>query len=176
MPFSHWHFSSQLYVLREGRIPESYLQTNQLPANVLVLGSSILSTIIAIIAMGFQAALNNSAPHRDTLQTWTCRWRNVSGQGVPREFDTLCHETVSSTPAILSASNRHANMFFLSAFRILHHNPKLHHPTPTPRSSFLRPHCKKCQFSSKEAIAIETRRGEGPRTCAETTSVFRHQE
>lgn len=46
-----------------------------------------------MIALAFQATLNHQSPRRDTLQTWTCKWKNVPGEGVPRSFDTLCHET-----------------------------------------------------------------------------------
>lgn len=63
-----------------------------LPANLIVLASSSLSTVISILAVSFSAVLNNRGP-RDTLQSWTCRWRDLSEQGVPRQFDTLCHET-----------------------------------------------------------------------------------
>ncbi|KAF7194440.1 hypothetical protein HII31_04245 [Pseudocercospora fuligena] len=66
--------------------------TSALPANLLVFASSLLSTILAIIAMSFSAALNNGS-ESDTLQTWTCMWRDVADENVPRQFDTLCHET-----------------------------------------------------------------------------------
>lgn len=69
----------------------------QLPTNTILLASSLSSTILSIIALALQATLNHQSPQRDTLQTWTCMWKNVQGEGVPQSFDTLCHETVSST-------------------------------------------------------------------------------
>ncbi|KXT14125.1 hypothetical protein AC579_85 [Pseudocercospora musae] len=63
-----------------------------LPANLLVFASSLLSTILAIIAVAFPATVNNGS-ESDTLQTWTCMWRHVEDENVPRQFDTLCHET-----------------------------------------------------------------------------------
>lgn len=70
----------------------------QLPTtNTILLASSVSSTILSIIALALQATLNHQSPQRDTLQTWTCMWKNVQGEGVPQSFDTLCHETVSST-------------------------------------------------------------------------------
>lgn len=69
----------------------------QLPTNTILLASSVSSTILSITALALQATLNHQSPHRDTLQTWTCMWKNVQGEGVPQSFDTLCHETVSST-------------------------------------------------------------------------------
>ncbi|EME85685.1 uncharacterized protein MYCFIDRAFT_210300 [Pseudocercospora fijiensis CIRAD86] len=63
-----------------------------LPANLLVFATSLLSTILAIIAIAFSASLNNGS-ESDTLQTWTCMWRDVANENVPRQFDTLCHET-----------------------------------------------------------------------------------
>lgn len=69
----------------------------QLPTNAILLASSLSSTLLSIIALALQATLNHQSPQRDTLQTWTCMWKNVQGEGVPQSFDTLCHETVSST-------------------------------------------------------------------------------
>lgn len=68
----------------------------QLPTNTILLASSLSSTILSIIALALQATLNHQSPQRDTLQTWTCMWKNVQGEGVPQSFDTLCHETVST--------------------------------------------------------------------------------
>lgn len=33
-------------------------------------------------------------------------WKNVQGEGVPQSFDTLCHETVSSTFNLTSQSKK----------------------------------------------------------------------
>ncbi|KAL9534338.1 hypothetical protein SMMN14_02810 [Sphaerulina musiva] len=65
----------------------------QLPTNTILLASSLSSTLLSIIALALQATLNHQSPQRDTLQTWTCMWKNVQGEGVPQSFDTLCHET-----------------------------------------------------------------------------------
>lgn len=73
----------------------SILTQLQLPTNTILLASSLSSTILSIIALALQATLNHQSPQRDTLQTWTCMWKNVQGEGVPQSFDTLCHETVS---------------------------------------------------------------------------------
>lgn len=78
----------------------------QLPTNTILLASSTSSTILSIIALALQAALNHQSPQRDTLQTWTCMWKNVQGEGVPQSFDTLCHETVSSTLVTFTSQNQ----------------------------------------------------------------------
>lgn len=71
-------------------------QLQHVPTNTILLASSLSSTLLSIIALALQATLNHQSPQRDTLQTWTCMWKNVQGEGVPQSFDTLCHETVSS--------------------------------------------------------------------------------
>ncbi|KAK5733354.1 hypothetical protein LTR17_009726 [Elasticomyces elasticus] len=66
-----------------------------LPANIIVLAASLLSTICSLVAVIFPTLLNQHAPTRDTLQTWTCRWSNTSidlGRG-PSGFNALCQET-----------------------------------------------------------------------------------
>lgn len=72
----------------------------QLPANLIVLASSLLSTIVSLIAIIFSSVVNNRSgfSSKDTLQSWTCRWRSLHNAGleaVPQDYDTLCHETVS---------------------------------------------------------------------------------
>ncbi|KAK3670998.1 hypothetical protein LTR78_009115 [Recurvomyces mirabilis] len=72
------------------------LFVKKLPANVIVLATSILSVVCSLIAIIFPTIVNGQAPGRDTLQTWTCRWSSTSinrGQGPPSGFDTICHET-----------------------------------------------------------------------------------
>ncbi|RMX77179.1 hypothetical protein D0869_10073 [Hortaea werneckii] len=72
----------------------------KLPTTLLLLASSSLSTICALVAIAFPATLNAHAPRRDTLRSWTCRWSNTlvtQGQGPPAQFDTLCKETVRTT-------------------------------------------------------------------------------
>lgn len=78
----------------------------QLPTTTILLASSVSSTILSIIALALQATLNHQSPQRDTLQTWTCMWKNVQGEGVPQSFDTLCHETVSSTLVTLRPNQK----------------------------------------------------------------------
>lgn len=84
-------------LLHHHHSPSKVLTRLQLPTNAILLASSLSSTILSIIALALQATLNHQSPQRDTLQTWTCMWKNVQGEGVPQSFDTLCHETVSST-------------------------------------------------------------------------------
>nr|OQO19759.1 hypothetical protein B0A51_13252 [Rachicladosporium sp. CCFEE 5018] len=69
-----------------------------MPASFTVLLSSVLSSILALVALIMPSLLNNKAPRRDTLQTWTCSWYDkstFSGQQPPAQFSTLCHQTVS---------------------------------------------------------------------------------
>lgn len=73
------------------------LTAHQLPANLIIFTTTILSTTISIIALAFSSYLNSSSS-KATLQSWTCMWRDVSNESVPRQFDTLCHETVASSP------------------------------------------------------------------------------
>lgn len=70
-----------------------FLTPCQLPANLIIFTTTILSTTISIIALAFTSYLNSSSS-KPTLQSWTCMWRDVSNESVPRQFDTLCHETV----------------------------------------------------------------------------------
>lgn len=71
----------------------------QLPANGLVVGSALLSTIISILSVVFTTILNWRAPHKDTLKTWTCRWtyvpKHLNSLGPPDMFNGLCQKTVS---------------------------------------------------------------------------------
>jgi hypothetical protein len=73
------------------------MRYGQLPASFMILISSLLSTALALIAIIFPTLLNNKAPRRDTLQTWTCQWSNTStfsGQQAPSQFGTMCQQTV----------------------------------------------------------------------------------
>ncbi|TKA69343.1 hypothetical protein B0A55_08158 [Friedmanniomyces simplex] len=75
------------------------LFVHALPANLLILASSLLSTVCSLTAVIFPTLLNQHAPGRDTLQTWTCRWNRTTldrGRG-PSGFRTLCHETRFAT-------------------------------------------------------------------------------
>lgn len=70
----------------------------QLPANGIVLVSSLLSTLVAVVAIALPATLNDRAPTTDTLKTWTCRWSNTyvtTGNPAPIAFQGLCTNTVS---------------------------------------------------------------------------------
>lgn len=74
------------------------LFASSLPANLIVLASSLLSTIVSLIAIIFSSVVNNRSgfSSKDTLQSWTCRWRSLHNAGleaVPQDYDTLCHET-----------------------------------------------------------------------------------
>ena len=71
---------------------------SQFPANIVVLVCAFCSSVIALLAVVFPAVLDNNAPAKDTLQTWTCRWSDTAvnrGDGPPDQFSTICHETVS---------------------------------------------------------------------------------
>ncbi|KAF2764062.1 hypothetical protein EJ03DRAFT_42111 [Teratosphaeria nubilosa] len=71
------------------------LFTAALPRNVVVLFASLLSLACSIIAIAFTTVINQQAPTRDTLQTWTCRWNRVDISGIhgPSGFGAICHET-----------------------------------------------------------------------------------
>lgn len=81
-------------------------QFQHVPTTTILLASSLSSTLLSITALALQATLNHQSPHRDTLQTWTCMWKNVQGEGVPQSFDTLCHETVSTIVPYLTSQNQ----------------------------------------------------------------------
>lgn len=90
-----------------------------------------------IVAISFSAVLNNRSPHKDTLQTWTCRWmdRDVTiGRSAPDGFHSLCHETVSVPFDILV-------IYLLTrcpALCVLHHNPASCHSSRPFRARSLR--------------------------------------
>lgn len=87
----HHHSQSKVLTIFFSPLPQF-----QLPTTTILLASSLSSTLLSITALALQATLNHQSPQRDTLQTWTCMWKNVQGEGVPQSFDTLCHETVSN--------------------------------------------------------------------------------
>ncbi|KAH9819810.1 hypothetical protein Tdes44962_MAKER00799 [Teratosphaeria destructans] len=69
--------------------------TVALPRNVVILSASLLSLACSIIAIAFTTVINQQAPTRDTLQTWTCRWNRVDVSGIygPSGFGAICDET-----------------------------------------------------------------------------------
>lgn len=139
----------------------------QLPTNTILLASSLSSTLLSIIALALQATLNHQSPQRDTLQTWTCMWKNVQGEGVPQSFDTLCHETVSST-FNLTSQNRHKTFLqdnhdkktdilnLLIALCILHDYSELSHPAQPSRAGWLCSDGEKCYFGAQEEVGDST--------------------
>ena len=73
------------------------LTSLKLPANIIVLFSSFLSTLASVIAVAFTTIINHRAPETDTLKTWTCRWSERAvdiGHQQPDQFHSLCRETV----------------------------------------------------------------------------------
>lgn len=55
-----------------------------------------LTAFLALFAIIFPAVVNNAAPGRDTMQTWTCRWSSSSlSPDTPGNFGPLCRESVS---------------------------------------------------------------------------------
>lgn len=59
----------------------------------IVATSMLATTIAALVAIIMPAVANAAAPSKsDTVQTWTCRWRNAVG--APENFGALCHESV----------------------------------------------------------------------------------
>lgn len=140
----------------------------QLPTNTILLASSVSSTLLSIIALALQATLNHQSPQRDTLQTWTCMWKNVQGEGVPQSFDTLCHETVSSTFNLTSQKketsrlqdnhDKKTDILHSSsiALRILYDNSELSHPAQSSRAGLLCSDGEKCHFGPPEEIGDST--------------------
>ncbi|THY54230.1 hypothetical protein D6C99_03563 [Aureobasidium pullulans] len=58
----------------------------------IVVASMLATTIAALVAIIMPAIVNAAAPSKsDTVQTWTCRWRNAVG--APENFGALCHES-----------------------------------------------------------------------------------
>lgn len=59
----------------------------------IVVTLMLATTIAALVAIIMPAIANAAAPSKsDTVQTWTCRWRNAVG--APENFGALCHESV----------------------------------------------------------------------------------
>lgn len=94
-------------------------------------------------------------------------WKNVQGEGVPQSFDTLCHETVSSTlPYLLLNQKRKKNIIspqdnndkktdilnFSIALCILHDDSELSHPAQSSRAGLLCFDGEKCHFGPQEEI------------------------
>lgn len=88
----------------------------QLPANILVLLSAALSTGCSLLAIILPAVVNQKAPTRDTLQTWTCRWSSMDlisqGRNSPEAFGTICHETVGPPRPLLRLTSLTASQRF----------------------------------------------------------------
>ncbi|KAI5209556.1 hypothetical protein E4T39_00889 [Aureobasidium subglaciale] len=52
----------------------------------------LVATIATLIAIIMPAVTNAASPSKsDTIQTWTCRWKDVDG--APKNFEPLCHES-----------------------------------------------------------------------------------
>lgn len=97
-------------------------------------------------------------------------WKNVQGEGVPQSFDTLCHETVSSTlpyvsikkeknKNIMSPDNHDKNTDILNlsiALRILYNDSELSHPAQSSRAGLLCFDGEKCYFGAPEEIGDST--------------------
>ncbi|TKA24525.1 hypothetical protein B0A50_06682 [Salinomyces thailandicus] len=84
--------SAAILVLNSINIAAIFITT--LPANLVILTTTLLSTISALTAITFPAVLNSHAPRRDTLQSWTCRWTHHSStSNAPAQFTTICQET-----------------------------------------------------------------------------------
>lgn len=136
--------------------------------NTILLASSLSSTLLSITALALQATLNHQSPQRDTLQTWTCMWKNVQGEGVPQSFDTLCHETVSSTLPLKIKKEKKRNLqdnhdkktdilhSSSLALRILYDNSELSHPAQSSRAGLLCSDGEKCHFGPQEEIGDST--------------------
>lgn len=91
------------------------------------LACTSLTTILALFALIFPAIVNNAAPGRDSMQTWTCRWSSMEierGQSAPNNFGPMCHESVSFLCLNYNSENRGIDIK-LTALRLLHHNPRV---------------------------------------------------
>ncbi|KAI4728491.1 hypothetical protein E4T49_03848 [Aureobasidium sp. EXF-10728] len=59
---------------------------------------TLAATVAALIAMIMPAVANAAAPSKsDTVQTWTCRWKDAVG--APENFEPLCRESQFSSYA-----------------------------------------------------------------------------
>lgn len=96
-------------------------------------------------------------------------WKNVQGEGVPQSFDTLCHETVSSTFNLTSQSKKKKNLqdnhdkktdilhsSSSIALRILHDYSELSHSAQPSRAGLLCFDGEKCHFGPQEEIGDST--------------------
>ncbi|KAI5252468.1 hypothetical protein E4T42_03450 [Aureobasidium subglaciale] len=62
----------------------------------------LVATVASLVAMIMPAVTNAAVPSKsDTIQTWTCHWKDVDG--APDNFESLCHESkfTSYTPVPL---------------------------------------------------------------------------
>lgn len=95
-------------------------------------------------------------------------WKNVQGEGVPQSFDTLCHETVSSTFDLTSQKKssflhkittiKRLTFFILLliALCILYDDSELSHPAQPSRAGLLCFDGEKCYFGAPEEIGDST--------------------
>jgi hypothetical protein len=73
----------------------TFLSSVQLRSNVILttttnIAAPLISFIVALVAMVFYYAVNSSG-EVDTIQSWSCRWRDVVMMTEPR-FGTLCRQ------------------------------------------------------------------------------------
>ena len=96
----------------------------------------LVAAVAALVALVMPAAANAVAPSKsDTVQTWTCKWKDAAG--VPGNFSASCHESVCIPFTLLSSLFRPPQVPQLTTTTVVlvlrsHTAPR--HPRPAGRT------------------------------------------
>ncbi|KJY01465.1 hypothetical protein TI39_contig290g00026 [Zymoseptoria brevis] len=83
--------TSTIIVLLNSLFAVSLYLTSRLGDVVNVFLASV-GLLLSLLALSYSSILQNNTG-RDTLQTWTCTWKDIPNQSVPEQFETMCEET-----------------------------------------------------------------------------------
>ncbi|SMQ48238.1 unnamed protein product [Zymoseptoria tritici ST99CH_3D7] len=83
--------TSTIIVLLNGLYAGGLYLTSRLE-DVIKVAIAGLGLILSLLALSYSSVLQSNTG-RDTLQTWTCMWKDVPNQSVPEQFGTMCQQT-----------------------------------------------------------------------------------
>ncbi|KAH7128305.1 hypothetical protein B0J11DRAFT_267626 [Dendryphion nanum] len=86
-----------------GLVPKFSLSNKHTLRALISLGTTIPSALLALVTVIYAHIINHNAPELDTIQTWTCRYRNsqpvvkqsadLASSMANSNFDSLCMES-----------------------------------------------------------------------------------
>lgn len=86
-----------------GVVPKFSISNRHTLRALVSLGTAVPSALLALVTVIYAHIINNNAPELDTIQTWTCRYRNsqpvikqsadLPSSMANSNFDSLCKES-----------------------------------------------------------------------------------